>query len=188
MKEEDKVSQAIMDNTKRQLKQQTDSIYDSLVGQRDNSQLPEEIFVGYFLPFFSGQRPITDNSQVVAEWISIAGTPMNEVDVISPSGDTIFSVPSLFDTNMIDVVSREVGQSISDIYAQYDLKSNNIQSVANNFLNKELSKKLKIIDSNVDHAETTHRWNDILTRYGIPVQQQSMSKESSNDLDDDVIY
>jgi hypothetical protein len=186
---EDKVSKAIANNLKKQVAEQTNDIYNSLVGNKENSQLPEDIFQQYFLPHFSGQASISNKPEVMAEWISIAGTPTSEVDIIDHAGHVLFTVPSLFDTNVIDAVKREVGESISDIYNQYDLKSNNIPSVANNFLNKELSKKLRIVDTNINHSDITDRWNSIFDRYGIQHSTPSnTTKETDSSLDDDLIY
>lgn len=186
---EDKVSKAIANNLKKQVAEQTNDIYNSLVGTKENSQLPEDIFKQYFLPHFSGQAPISSKPQIVAEWIGIAGTPASEVDVIDTAGHVLFTVPSLFDSSIIDTVKRDPGNSISDIYSQYDLKTNNIPSVANNFLNKELSKKLSIVDTTVKHEDVTNQWNSIFDRYGIRRLEQSRDKQvADTSLDDDVIY
>ena len=186
---EDKVSKAIATNLKQQIAEQTSNIYDSLVGVKVNSQLPEDIFRGYFLPHFSGHQPISKNSQVFAEWISIAGTPTSEVDIIDQHGQVLFTVPSLFDTRVIDTVKRDVGNSIADIYSQFDLKSTNIPSVANNYLNRELSKKLSILDTDVKHDDVTKRWIDIFHRYGLEVEDTVNDPKSSTvDPGEDLIY
>lgn len=185
---EDKVSQAISENLRRKVQEQTDDIFKSLVGDRENSKLPEDIFAGYFLPHFSGQQPISSNSQVLAEWIGIAGTPTSEVDVIDKAGQTLFTVPSMFDTSAIDVTKRDVGNSISDIYAQFDLKSNNIPVVANRFLNAQLSKKLEDIDGHHSHNDVTERWGKIFERYGIQPAKTSTTAEPKQDPSDDLVY
>ena len=181
------IQEAMKQQTIENIRSQTDDFYKELVQQNTNGRLPENIFVGYFLPYFSGQKPIDKSSQVMADWISIAGTPMNEVDILDQSGNTIYTVPSLFDTNIIKVNSRKEGESIADIYNQYDLRMNNIPSVANNFLLKALDKKIEDLNTqSTIHDNNVTRWNSILSRYGLNTTKTSDQKDT--DIVDDVIY
>jgi hypothetical protein len=168
------------------LSEQTESIYSSLVNVKYNARLPENVFVGYFLPHFSGQVPISDDTTVMADWISIAGTPMSEVDIVNPAGDTIFTVPSLFDTNIIDITKQDLGEPFPNIYSQYDLKNNHIPVIANSYLNEALSEKIDKI-RNVDIITNDARWSEILTRYGI-VNLKAVTSEIDDNPASDLEY
>lgn len=169
---------------------QVNNIFNSLIVEKTNSVLPENIFRDYFLPFFAGIRPFERNSPVISEWISIAGTPMSEVDIIDGAGRVLYTVPSLFDTDFLSIARRDPGDSIADIYQQYDLRSNNLPQVANNYLNKALNTKLSKIKLTSNRAnENLNRWNTILTRYGLnAVNSTVVNRHHNEDLTDDLIY
>lgn len=179
----DTSKQAITDIMTRQVQEQTNFVFDSLVTEKTNSVLPEEIFQGYFLPYFSGQIQIPKNSDLIAKWIGIAGTPAAEVDIIDNTGTVLFTVPSLFDTKALEILKRESGRSLSDIYNVYDMKSNNIPSQAISYLGAALSKKLtdmNVTDSGIKSA--IERWRDILARYNLAVDSLA---ESTADFEDE---
>lgn len=172
----------IQQSTIEDMTNQTNDVHSSLVLGNENNQLPEEIFVEYFLPFMAGKIPIVRESTVVTDWISVAGTPMSEVDLIDKAGNVILTVPSFFDTSNINTEERKPGESFTDIYSHYDMKMQNIPSAANNFLANQLEKKINNISS-----EKRDRWSDILQRYGYETLATTASKVDM-DADDDVVY
>lgn len=185
---QDKISAAIAKTYKARIATQTDEIYNSLVVEANNKVIPEDLFKNYFLPHFSGHAPISINSKVMTEWIGIAGTPTSEVDVADASGQVIFTVPSLFDTNIIDAMKRKVGESFHDIYNEFELRNNNIPVVANNFLNNELSKKLAIVDTGAKDPTIAGRWDSIFARYGVIPASSSLETVQQDDPSDDLDY
>ena len=54
------------------------STFDQLVVEpmKNAAKLPESIFVGLFLPYFKGEKNINDGQNVLAQWYSIAGSPL----------------------------------------------------------------------------------------------------------------
>lgn len=181
----DSLSDSITSNLKNTISKQTADIHDALVEHHERVQIPEDVFTNYFLPHFVNKVPIASQPTIIAEWIAIAGTPMSEVDVTDVSGDVLFTVPSLFDTSIINVAQRRPGDSIADISAEFDLRNNNIPAVAQAFLRTQLQRKLSILDKRVDN-KAQERWDNIFERYGI--QKPSEISESSVDPSDDLEY
>ncbi len=167
--------------------------FDSLVVKKENAHLPEQVFQQYFLPFFAGEL---DNASlkgrdVVTDWISIAGTPMSEVDIVDDNGQTLFAVPPIFDSNIIDHVNRKAGKSLNDIMTEYELRKTGVPAQANNFLNEALANKSQEIAGDTSHtAVVTQRWDTILMRYGKSPLTATANAEKSTEVDpgDDVVY
>lgn len=168
------------------IKNSTDYVFESLVVAGANSKLPEEIFANYFLQYFSGEAASGREAKFQQEWISIAGTPMREVDIIDKTGNVLFAVPALFDTNVIEVSKRSLGESLNDIYKNYDLRNNNIPAVATNYLNAALADRVDEIikPANVKQVNTV-RWENIMKRYGKSLTPGvEKAKEDTNGADD----
>jgi hypothetical protein len=151
--------------------------YNGLVLNVVRNKIPEDIFSNYFLPCFLGQRP--ENTQWVLEWISIAGTPISEVDVVDPySNEILFTVPGILNTN--GILSNQRGQNNFDnIFNRSQQLSNNLPSVGANFLMNALNNKSEnlIAGLNIDDKQT--KWNFILNRYGI-THSQFQTQASDN--------
>lgn len=171
-----------------EIKQKIGSVYDSLVVNQPKGKLPENIFQQYFLPFFAGEQAITTESKVMEHWISIAGTPMAEVDIINSSGEVLFAVPSLFDTKIIDTVIKDRKTSLTDIYANSDARSSRIPAEGNAYLVRALNDKAGNIagGSKIDDANS-NRWKDILQRYG-KLKVDANSNEATDNTTDDFEY
>lgn len=147
-----------------------DFVHNSLVIQKTKSRLPEDVFKYYFLDYFSGNlgSPTLQNRNVIAEWIGVAGSPMGEVDVFDPQGNVLFTVPALFDTNMLAVTQSSHGKSIGDILYEYNLRKSGIPAVANNYLIKALDAKAYSMNSEqINSLPSVERWFLILSRYGV---------------------
>lgn len=169
---------------------QINSSFDALVANPNKTRLPEQVFISYFLPFFAGElnHPFLANRNVITDWISVAGSAMSEVDIIDYSGAVIYTTPSLFNTNVIEIVNRKPGNSLSDVYSEYELRSS-IPSAASNFLNQALFNKGADITQNVDNLKTSKvRWEQILIRYGKINAVAGNDKTIGVDPADDVIY
>lgn len=167
--------------------------FDSLVVKVNNAHLPETVFQQHFLPFFAGEldAPSLKDRDVITDWISIAGTPMSEVDIVDDLGNTLFSVPPIFDSKIIEHVNRKAGNSIQDIMLEYEMRKGGVPTQANNFLNQALATKSQEITSNTSHLNVSiSRWNDIMKRYNKgPVDSTTESgKVQNTDPGDDVVY
>lgn len=179
------LSKAVINNIRNTVSNEINTIHETLVQQQERNQMPEDMFRDYFLPYFTNKVPISTQPAVITQWISIAGTPMSEIDVVDTVGTVLFTVPSLFDTTMINTAVRDVGDSIADISAEFDLRNNNIPSAAQTFLTNQLLRKSSKIDPTVNNQAQT-RWNDIFKRYGILSTTGTTVKDES--FIDDIEY
>ena len=114
---------------------------------------------------------------------------MSPVDIIDNTGEVIFTVPPLFDTNMLEILKRERGESLRDIYDNYTLHGNNIRSTAENYLNTALSSKLEKIKATTEPSESkTIAWSTIFDRYGVNTTNNSQDKDKDDDTQEDLDY
>lgn len=184
--------EAIRQQTLEQIRQSTSFAYDSLVVNQTKQRIPENVFVAHFLPYFSGQD-LSQGRNVVAEWIGVAGSPMAEVEVVDQAGQVLYSVPPIYDTNILEIANRQVGHSMADIYQQYELRRAGVPAAANAYLNNNLADKSReIVKGHIDETSVAGRWNNIMTRYGIQptaeVNQTGTSSKPAQPADDDVTY
>ncbi len=182
------VEKQIQDYHRQRVTESTDFFYGQLVASNPHGRLPEDIFVGVFLPYFSGQKAITPDVNIFADWISIAGSPMNEVDILNQAQQVVFSVPALFDTNIFQIATRSPGNSFTDIMNEYGLRNDSVPVAANRFLHNNLDRKVEEIKQNSpQQLDSMQRWNLIFQRYGIQVQSfhQVQHANPSDDLEYD---
>lgn len=193
MSDLEKVNKIIENNTLAELKAFGENSYQAIVADGSKNVISEEAFKQSFLPYFSGNVGAVGNRNVITEWISVAGTAMSEVDVINDKREVLFTVPALFDSNVIDLTKRVTGSSIGEIVEDYNLRKDATPYAAKNIVNDSLDRKLKEIttDTAPIRQTTAERWIAIMGRYGIappsdrlPSQPVNESKEG----DDDVIY
>ena len=153
------------------------------LGVSSNHTLPEEVFVDVFLPFFAGEEKVDSQNNTVAKWISVAGTPMAEVTIIDNNGDTLFSVPSIFDTSVIDVVKKDIRLGLKEIVANKEIHSRNIPAAGEKYIVNALDQKANaILRPSLVVEKNAARWNEILTRYG-KAKISIESEESTHDID-----
>jgi hypothetical protein len=103
-----KTQNALVQTIHQESKNTLDVVFNSLVtNSRDTcSVLPEQIFVNYFLPFFTGRNDFVARPNIFSEWISIAGSPMNEVAIIDSFNNIMYYVPAVFDTSFINAAKQ----------------------------------------------------------------------------------
>ncbi len=196
-----KAMQSIDDRIKntmiKDLKAKEDIFAKSIIkGHADiRSKIPEDVFVGHFLKFFTGEETIKENPDIINKWIGVARTPMSEVDVTDNEGNTLFTVPPLFDTSIINISERSRSDSLMAVYGQYGMLSNNIQKQADDYIVDALDKKSNTILKESDkYAENTERWKTIFNRYGKSERWNEVSRdnkiqtEAKKELKDEVEY
>ena len=76
-----------------------DFIHDSLVLKVENRKCLRSFFEVRYLPFFKGEVEFTEEDNYVQEWVTIAGSYGNRVDVMNPDGSVAYVVPPLIDTS-----------------------------------------------------------------------------------------
>jgi hypothetical protein len=164
-----------------------EELYKSLVLDYPVSKLPEKVFNQTFLPYFTGQKSIEENPEILKIWISIAGNPGSSVDIIdNNSDDVLFRVPPLYNT---DFVQPPTGGSIpyEGIIHEFQEKSASSPKLGNAFLKNVLDTTKKIIVTNNNHVEEyKEMWNKIFDYYHIGEVQEK--KDTSGISDDEIIF
>lgn len=177
--------------TNNEISNKSKAIYDALVTNLEVNKLPEYIFLQSFFPYFSGVKPITEKDDVLGQWVSVAGTPMDEVDIIDDKGTVLFRVPPLVDTSIINPLRSE--NNNIGIYAIISLANqhrNNIPAVGERLLRDNLAVKAVEIQKKSEVFETNEqRWISIFARYNQSSNNSGLSTASKSNLtDDDLVF
>lgn len=130
-----------------------------------NSKFPEELFVEHFLPLFAGEVPPTPQVNYTTWLEKVAGGEKVAVDIIDSNGNTLFTVPALFDTSVLEQ-SKPGGESMTLIERHYSRLKEFDAAGSQQFLSKKLS-GLHIKDKPTEQVfENIRTWNAIFERYG----------------------
>ncbi len=167
------MNETLTRNLEEESNEMLSRIYPALVENtlETMSRLPEEIFVRYFLPFFSGQLDVNYKPEILTQWIAIAGSPMAEVAIINPLGEVLYTVPGIFDTSFINLTRATKSISFKQLVQQAALLSSNIPVVGDRFLAQGLAQKYEEFAEPVENTSARARWIEIFKRYGITPAQ-----------------
>lgn len=186
----DATLQRVRQNNMETLARSTNQTFEALVVEpsREKSRVPEQTFKDHFLPYFSGQASVADNPDVLPTWVGIAGSPSSEVSIIDQSGNVLYDVPAIMDLSVIDSSRRKLGESLANIYSQYELHSNQLPVVGERYLADAMGRKTPtMFKESEKFTENAGRWNNIFERYGIKQQTTLVEKKtlptSGADLD-----
>lgn len=171
-----------LDQLKEKIQKSTDESHQYLLSDDSNGRLPEELFVNYFLPYFSGAKSISENNDIIKTWISIAGNPTAEVAILDKNMNVLFKVPPLFDTGILKTIDTN-SRKLSTIYHNYSIRKNNMPMTAENFLESAMEEKNKSLISNVVNHKYQKQWQDIFDRYNI--NKKTTTTKDIDDLDED---
>lgn len=165
-------------------------------------RLPEDIFVNYFLPYFvNRQSGYPNEEKIVSDWISVAGGPYNEVDILDAGGKPIFTVPSLMNTTSFNP-QNESAIKYADLVATAEAYRVMSDVHANNFLQEALTVKFREVFAPTDKIfSSEQRWFAIFKLYpeSLPqelrdiVENTGKAKEEAkavetSSLDDEMIF
>ena len=165
---EDEATKKYIDSAMEQVKDSIDYHFNELVQKpsKELAKLPEDVFIYYFLPYFCGEKLIDKDNDIIAKWISIAGNPNKEVDIIDNAGNTVTTIPAIVDSSFIDFKNLNKGQPIKNIIANYELHRNQLPIVGENYLRNTMDSRIDSLtkDSAVQ-VENELRWIGVFTRY-----------------------
>jgi hypothetical protein len=152
--------------------------------QEARTKLPEEVFVKNFLPYFSGQKSIKENQEVIPMWIGIAGSATAPVDVVSPTGEVLYTVPAFYDTTVMNASARFEGPTLSATMVHYEMDKANLPQRANVRIQKELDQRMpSMFQKSSVVEENKKQWSTIFNRYGISTKQNTQqSQQSQSDI------
>lgn len=183
MELEQAVVNQMMDNAKKRI----DFIHNRLAETATRVRFPINLFNDYFAPYFFGQKPISEQSDIFATWIGIAGSPTSEVDVIDTTGNIVFTVPPLFNTDVIDILRKD--SELSRVIDSYNTYSNALPAVAMGFVKNNLLPAADNALNTIGKADKITGWAKI-AQYYTPKEQKSQPIISSigNNEDTDLNY
>lgn len=171
------MSTSLQDMFTEELNQATQMSSKGLLDGFQRNKLHEPIFRQYFLPFFTNAVAPSPDNNAYAYWVGVAGSPTSEVDVVDDSGEVLFTVPALLNTNSLEVLqNRHRGPSMKDMYLEYAQLSQGLALVATNVWNRGLYEKMQdIIKTNNPAMQTdVDKWKMIYAYYNLtPVQNST---------------
>lgn len=169
------------------LQKVADEAYDILVAKKENKRIPEDVFTHHFLNFFTGKGEVNPGRNVVAEWVGIAGSVTNAVDVYDKDHpeQTLFTVPPIMDTSNIQV-STARGKSLSELHLEHSIVKNSFPGAGSRFVQTTMVDKAKnIAGVHPDMTKSEQQWVAIHERYfgeQKQTQNQSTVEQDTGDL------
>lgn len=153
------------------------------------SPLPEHHFIETFLPYFCGEKSISDAPEIMQLWNGIAGSPAKEVLIIDNNGKPLFRVPPMNDTSVIDVENTKGGMGFHRIVKEWMKLNAMLPAYGKSFLNTHLTPRLAaLVAESTVLNENEKRWLEIFARYDKmtekqkeTAQKQVASKKVSDD-------
>jgi len=157
-----------------ELEKVEDLAYSGLVEDQPKGKLSEKIFVQYFLPYFSGKTPITE--EVINQWVSVAGGMTREVDIVDGKGEFLFTVPALYDTGTVTVRDDKI--SIFDVVSTANLHNERVPGSGDPYIAKASEETEKLVNK----SKITQFWEEMSKRYNI-IEKEKTSVESVEEDD-----
>lgn len=162
--------------------EETEKIFSKLVSNPLANKLPENLFVENFLPYFCGEVEIPEETELYSLWYGIAGSPTGEVDIIDTRGKSLYKVPPLMNTNIINPKREDSNDmNFSQIINLATMYGNMTPMAGMNALNTGLANKLETLrNKSVEFSEYETRWIEIFKRYG-KIKQNTVSSVAASD-------
>jgi hypothetical protein len=172
--EQTKLEQTVGDFQKNKANFTIDSIYSQLYSDPVRGKLPEHMFVKYFLPVFAGKVTYEQYPNFLTDWVSVAGSPTSEVDIIDRTGKVIYTVPAYYNDSILNLSQTKRG--VYAIATESFLESSRAPTKAAENLAMGLN---SMIPEGVDEGAfiAEKRWNEIFARYGIKPETEDTKKD-----------
>lgn len=152
-------------------------------------RLQEYIFVNVFLPLFHGDEENIYNA-TMNTWLSVAGSPFNEVDIIDNNGKILFTVPPVYNRNNVHPVDPNIGlPSVASMVATAKQYAQMHPRQGEAYLKSELNKRAMLVENEGQHLVNLNAWNEIFKRYGrtpIMALESEQPSNGSNITPDDI--
>jgi hypothetical protein len=160
--------------------------FSALVTEVPRAKLPEHIFKNLFLPVLSGAVNVEEADRIYVYWISVAGSPTAEIDVIDTKNNVLFTLPPVINSEMINSVDRRT--ALQDIYTEGKLRENNLPILGQQYLIPRLGNKVQeFLSSTTD--DRAIKITEILARYDIKPKNTEVKQVTAViDDDDDLVY
>lgn len=152
----------------RKISTDFDKSFDALlqIEAMNRTKIPEELFKGVFLGLFANlehQHP----EATIQNWIGIAGSPFNAVDVVA-NNQVIFTVPPIFSKDAIKPQELNRGEPLSHVVAIAEKLSMRSPIEGQNYIDNKYAAASRKLQNGVDRLAYAKEWNAILKRYNLP--------------------
>lgn len=127
-----------------------------------NNVVLEIVFKEYFLDFFFNMAKFENNEVLILKWLELSGGPFREVDIIDSNGNTVITIPALYERPEIDYDTMNK-KDFSEIAGNFHMKLNRFHAEGINYLNTEL----KSVGNNFSKPTSiaTARWKAVYDYY-----------------------
>lgn len=202
------LNQQRIDQLKNDLKREMNNLHNQIVELKTKFQVPDEVFRGYFAEYFKERlnttledakkmnpEKIKEWKKKEEEWITLAGGPYKEVDLVNRSGEVVDTVPSFYlNSTAPNVAPVQIGEKAKDyiidkdgnkvmadiisIANEFDFKSNTKpKDVMINYLSWELHHYPIELNSTEDMKNHNKKWSDIIAKYTDHLEDSDMTSE-----------
>jgi len=145
----------------------------------NRTKISYELFNNYFLPLLTGEVK-DENRPFIVEWISIAGSPTSEVEVLNKDGTSTI-IPPLFNTEKITLNNNDQA-SLGDLISY----ANEVQSanpIKGDKLTNDIINSIKI-PNKLHTDEYLNKWRDVLIKYGRLDTKEDIISDLEEEEDD----
>lgn len=182
--------QRVVDGQLQGVMETVNASFEALVTKQERVKLPEEVFRHHFLPFFTGQEVQDKSRKPVTEWIGIAGSPTASVDVVNEGGETMFTVPPMMDSAIVNL-GLQKGKNLHELVLEYKLHGESVPGAAQKFYRHNVQNKLNsLVPGHTDESQAEKAWRKIFEHYDIkpPGQESTVEEVKKDNQPEDLDY
>jgi len=85
-----------------------------------NKQMPKAVYDEVFKPYFTGQKPVDENTPIISKWVEYAGNVRTPVDLVDENGVVVETVPGIIRPTPADFV-QGLGIDFRKLGTEYEL-------------------------------------------------------------------
>ena len=127
--------------------------------------VPENVFVTYFLPLFSGKSK-ENHDELMEQWYVIAGTPYMPVNVLNDFGNVIITIPPILDRNTLKVEpTRDHAQDLSGLFDMAVQKGTLSPALGQNIITNGLHSRYNKLITGEPDSSLSAQWKAVFDHY-----------------------
>lgn len=148
-------------------------------------KIPEPVFREIFLPYFMGEKLPDADHTPFAHWIGLVGSASEPADVVNVKGETLFEVPPLYDSSVIDPTKKNAeAHDFATIFSVYQDESKVHPVYGQRYLVDQLTKKASV--GLPENNETHHySWLPALKHYNLVKEENGQTIAAPGSISDD---
>lgn len=139
-------------------------------------KVPEPVFREIFLPYFTGQKKADLDHNAVAHWSGLVGGATSAAEVVNIKGETLFVVPPLFDSGLLNVEKKD-RTSFATIFIEASEESRVHKAAGRAVVSKGLSEKL---EHALSGEGSGYSWEPVLNYYGVQGKEDQSQTKNVN--------